>query len=106
MICQYCGAKLFKVLCTNPACPGRLRKEEDVYMGRACPPNCPGNIDTLAPAEVERLVDDLLSVSKQLGQSEAKGYHKYSRLQWPVRGCPVGAAVGGGYGYKNQVQFF
>ena len=25
MICQYCGAKLFKVLCTNPACPGRPR---------------------------------------------------------------------------------
>ena len=24
MICQYCGAKLFKVLCTNPACPGTL----------------------------------------------------------------------------------
>ena len=57
MICQYCGHKLQRDVCQNPACPGRLRKEEDVYMGRACPPNCPGNISTPAPAEVERLVD-------------------------------------------------
>jgi len=32
---------------------------------------------TPAPAEVERLVDDLLSVSKQLGQSEARGLYDH-----------------------------
>jgi hypothetical protein len=36
MICQYCGAKLFKVLCTNPACPGRLG-EEEVSELKPCP---------------------------------------------------------------------
>ena len=30
-----------------------------------------------APAEVEKLVDDLLSVSKQLGQSEARGLYDH-----------------------------
>ena len=30
-----------------------------------------------APAEAERLVDDLLSVSKQLGQSEARGLYDH-----------------------------
>jgi hypothetical protein len=32
---------------------------------------------TPAPVEVERLVDDLLSVSKQLGQSEARGLYDH-----------------------------
>lgn len=32
---------------------------------------------TLALVEVERLVDDLLSVSKQLGQSEARGLYDH-----------------------------
>ncbi len=28
MICQYCGHKLTDGKCLNPACPGRLRREE------------------------------------------------------------------------------
>lgn len=35
------------------------------------------NTRTPAPVEVERLVDDLLSVSKQLGQSEARGLYDH-----------------------------
>lgn len=141
MICQYCGTKLFEGFCTNPACPGTLRREEmsekkvhylktwpepfravvagikradfrlndrDYHVGDTIvleefePDNCgytgkqhtvtithiqdgfgiPDgyvmlSIDTPAPAEVERLVDDLLSVSKQLGQSEARGLYDH-----------------------------
>lgn len=75
MICQYCGHKLTDGKCTYPACPGRLRPTGESSNGATL-----GQDSTLlrtAPVEVERLVDDLLSVSKQLGQSEARGMYDH-----------------------------
>lgn len=75
MICQYCGHKLTDGKCLNPACPGRLRPTGESSNGATS-----GQDSTLlgpAPVEVERLVDDLLSVSKQLGQSEARGLYDH-----------------------------
>jgi len=74
-ICQYYGSELQTNGCINPACPGRLRPTGESSNGSTS-----GQDSTLlgpAPVEVERLVDDLLSVSKQLGQSEARGLYDH-----------------------------
>ena len=45
-------------------------------MGRACPPNCPGNISTSAPAEVEELLERYESSWWLLGY-EAASHEDY-----------------------------
>ncbi len=100
MICQYCGHKLTDGKCLNPACPGTLivhkfslpdGKLVEIADERVWIYDGPfdyltiDEIDVIhaeihrndpAP-EVERMVDDLLSVSKQLGQSEARGLYDH-----------------------------
>ena len=99
-ICQYCGHKLTDGKCLNPACPGRLIvhkfslpdgklveiADERIWIYGPFDYLTTDEIDVIHAeihrndpdiAEVERLVDDLLSVSKQLGQSEARGLYDH-----------------------------
>jgi len=68
-----------------PICKGTricMDGGDNTYHPRCLDCGCTAPFDawqsrTPASAEVERLVDDLLSVSKQLGQSEARGLYDH-----------------------------
>lgn len=102
MICQYCGTKLFEGFCTNPACPGKLRREamselqpcpickstricidggDNTYYPRCLDCGCTAPFDACqsripAPAEVEELLERYESSWWLLGY-EAASHEDY-----------------------------
>jgi Lar family restriction alleviation protein len=69
-VCCKCGAEPFRHIYSDNVNEDTKQAYRDKCISK-------WNTRTPAPAEVERLVDDLLSVSKQLGQSEARGLYDH-----------------------------